>query len=112
VSYFTNGKGLFTTTGMEDTGTLQSLKFLAAAGRVDWHRILVLRTVSNYDQQPRGLTAAESLAHQRIGTYSAYLPSLEAAYRVGHTVVDALLRQWPNNPTASNSSQETPAKPQ
>jgi len=107
VSYFTNGKGLFTTTGMEDTGTLQSLKFLAAAGRVDWHRILVLRTVSNYDQQPRGLTAAESLAHQRIGTYSAYLPSLEAAYRVGHTVVEALLRQWPNNPTDTTSPLQT-----
>ena len=88
VSYFTGGKGQFATTGMEDTGTLQSLKYPRAAGRVDWHRILVLRTVSNYDQQPRGMTAAESLAHQRIGTYSAYLPSLEAAYRVGHMVVD------------------------
>jgi purine nucleoside permease len=104
VSYFTAGKGQFTTTGMEDTGTLQSLKFLSAAGRVDWHRILVLRTVSNYDEQPRGMTAAESLAHQRIGTYSAYLPSLEAAYRVGHTVVDALLHQWPNSPVAATHS--------
>jgi len=100
VSYFTDGKGQFTTTGMEDTGTLQSLKFLSAAGRVDWHRILVLRTVSNYDQQPRGMTAAESLAHQRIGTYSAYLPSLQAAYRVGHVVVEALLRGWPKSPVA------------
>lgn len=104
VSYFTGGKGQFTTTGMEDTGTLQSLKFLSAAGRVDWHRILVLRTVSNYDQQPRGMTAAESLAHQRIGTYSAYLPSLEAAYRVGHEVAEALLRQWPDNPAVAGEN--------
>jgi purine nucleoside permease len=103
VRYFTHGKGQFTTTGMEDTGTLQSLKFLSVAGRVDWHRILVLRTVSNYDQQPRGMTAAESLAHQRIGTYSAYLPALEAAYRVGHTVVNALLGGWPRNPAAGNT---------
>jgi purine nucleoside permease len=103
VRYFTDCKGQFTTTGMEDTGTLQSLKFLSAAGRVDWHRILVLRTVSNYDQQPRGMTAAESLAHQRIGTYSAYLPALETAYRVGHTVVNALLGGWPHNPAAGNT---------
>jgi purine nucleoside permease len=96
VSYFTGGKGQFVTTAMEDTGTLQSLKYLAQAGRVDWQRILVLRTVSNFDQQPRGMTAAESLAHQRIGTYSAYLPSLEAAYTVGHTVVNELLTHWPN----------------
>jgi purine nucleoside permease len=95
VSYFTGGQGQFVTTAMEDTGTLQSLQFLAQAGRVDWQRILVLRTVSNFDQQPRGMSAAESLAHQRIGTYSAYLPSLEASYRVGHTVVSELLTHWP-----------------
>jgi purine nucleoside permease len=81
---------------MEDTGTLLSLKELAAAGRVDAQRILVLRTVSNFDRQPRGMSAAESLARQRIGAYSAYLPSLEAAYTVGHTVVNELLTHWPN----------------
>ena len=105
VSYFTGGRGQFVTTAMEDTGTLQSLQNLAHAGRVDWQRILVLRTVSNFDQQPRGMTAAESLAHQRVGTYSAYLPSLEAAYRVGHEVVNLLLRQWPANPAASNAGE-------
>ena len=94
VRYFTGGKGEFATTAMEDTGTLQSLKFLAAAGKVNWNRVLVLRTVSNYDRQPRGMSAAESLAHQRVGTYSAYLPALEAAYRVGHVVVRELLTQW------------------
>jgi len=94
--YFTDGKGQFATTAMEDTGTLQSLRWLANAGRVDWNRVLVLRTVSNYDQQPRGMSAAESLSHQRIGSYSAYLPSLEAAYAVGHAVVRELLGNWPN----------------
>jgi purine nucleoside permease len=92
--YFTDGKGQFATTAMEDTGTLQSLRFLANAGRIDWNRILVLRTVSNFDQQPRGMSAADSLAHQRIGSYSAYLPSLESAYTVGHVVVHELLTQW------------------
>ena len=95
VSYFTGGRGEFATTAMEDTGTLQSLQFLEAAGRVDWRRVMVLRTVSNYDQQPRGMSAADSLARQRIGTYSAYLPSLEASYRVGHAVVSELLAHWP-----------------
>ncbi len=94
VPYFTGGKGVFATTAMEDTGTLQSLEFLARAGRVDIHRVMVLRTVSNYDRQPRGLSAAESLARQRIGSYSAYLPSLENAYRVGHAVVSEILSHW------------------
>jgi purine nucleoside permease len=92
--YFSGGQGQFATTAMEDTGTLQSLRFLATAGRVDWNRILVLRTVSNFDQQPHGMTAADSLAHQRIGSYSAYLPSLKSAYTVGHIVVHELLSHW------------------
>jgi purine nucleoside permease len=93
--YFTDGKGTFATTGMEDTGTLLSLRWLANAGRVDFNRILVLRTVSNYDQPPRGVTAAENLERQRIGTYSGFLPALEAAYQVGHTVANELLTNWP-----------------
>ena len=107
MDYFTAGKGTFVTTAMEDTGTLLALKGLADAGRVDWNRILVLRTVSNFDQQPRGMNAVDSLARQRIGAYSAYLPSLEAAYTVGHTVVNELLTHWPkyvqNNPGAAQS---------
>ena len=55
---------------------------------------MVLRTVSNFDQQPKGMSATESLAHQRIGSYSAYLPSLESAYIVGHGVVNELLTHW------------------
>lgn len=94
VPYFTGGKGVFATAAMEDTGTLQSLTYLARAGRVDVNRVLVLRTVSNYDREPQGLSATESLARQRIGAYAAYLPSLEAAYRVGHAVVSELLSHW------------------
>ena len=104
VPYFTGGRGVFATTAMEDTGTLQSLEFLARAGRADINRVMVLRTVSNFDRQPRGLTAAESLARQRIGAYAAYLPSLEAAYRVGHTVVSELLTHWPQYESAVPSA--------
>jgi purine nucleoside permease len=107
VSYFTGRQGQFATTAMEDTGTLLSLKNLANAGRVDWQRILVLRTVSNYDQQPRGMSAADSLARQRIGAYSAYLPSLEAAYTVGHAVVQELLTRWPRYANAVISTEGT-----
>jgi purine nucleoside permease len=94
VKYHTDGKGEFVTTAMEDTGTLQSLTFLNRAGRVDLNRVLVLRTASNYDQPPPGVTAAESLAGNKIGHYSAYLPALESAWRVGHVVVTELAGHW------------------
>jgi len=94
VGYYSGDKGNFAVSGMEDTGTLQSLSFLAHAGKVDLHRVLVLRTVSNYDQQPVGLTASESLAEQKVGKYGAYLPSLEAAYAVGRLVVNTIVAHW------------------
>jgi purine nucleoside permease len=94
VSYWTGGEGNFVTTAMEDTGTLQSLTFLDGAGRVDRDRVLVLRTASNYAMQHQGITAAESLSGEKKGDYSAFLPSLEAAYRVGRPVVEELLANW------------------
>jgi purine nucleoside permease len=94
VSYHTDGKGNFVTSAMEDTGVLQSLSFLHHAGRVDLERVMVLRTVSNFDQPPIGLTAAESLAASSGHRYSAYLPALEAAYRVGNVVVSEIVTNW------------------
>ena len=94
VSYWTQGKGNYVTTAMEDTGTLQSLTTLARAGKVDLQRVMVLRTASNFDSQPPSLTAAESLAEESSGHYSAYIPSLEAAYRVGSRVVHEITDHW------------------
>jgi len=94
VSYFTGGQGRFVTTAMEDTGTLQSLENLSHAGLVDWRRILVLRTVSNFDRQPGGMDAATSLASQRTSAFGTFMPSVQAAYAVGHGVVAELLRNW------------------
>ena len=112
VPYFTGGKGVFATTAMEDTGTLQSLQYLANAKRVDLNRVMVLRTVSNFDRQPNGMSAADSLASQRIGAYSGYLPSLEAAYTVGHAVVSELLTHWPKyEQSIPHSDQQVAAQP-
>ena len=92
VKYHTGGKGDYVTTAMEDTGVLQSLTFLAKAGRVDVNRVMVLRTGSNFDHLP-GITAAESLA-QKLKKYTAYLPALESAWRVGSVVVRNLVDNW------------------
>jgi purine nucleoside permease len=106
LDYFTAGKGTFVTTAMEDTGTLRSLEYLAKAQRVDANRVLVLRTVSNYDRQPRELTAPESLQTQRVQKYSAYLPAIENAYRVGHAVAAELLAHWDKYAASTPTAQE------
>ncbi len=92
--YFTGGKGNFMIAGMEDSGTLQALTFLSQAGRVDLQRVMVLRTVSNFDREAPGSTAAESLKGLVAGAYSAYLPALEAAHAVGSRAVHYLVEHW------------------
>ena len=94
VRYFTDKHGNYVTTAMEDTGTLRSLTNLTHAGKVDVRRALVLRTVSNYDMQWPGATAAQSISGEKLGIYSAYRPSLEAAHAVGSRVVHALVAGW------------------
>ena len=94
VRYWTDGQGNYVTTAMEDTGTMQSLTGLANAGKVDLKRVMVLRTASNFDSQPPGRTAAENLAEENSGLYSAFIPSVEAAYRVGSPVVHELTAHW------------------
>jgi purine nucleoside permease len=93
-SYFTGGKGNYMISAMEDTGTLQALTFLSQSGRVDLRRVLVLRTVSNYDRQPPGMTAVASLKDMATYHYSAYMPALEAAEIVGDRVVRDLVEHW------------------
>jgi len=93
--YYTNGTGNYMVCGMEDTGTLQALTFLAQAGRVDFQRVLVLRTVSNYDQEPPGISAADSLKSLVGRKYSAYFQALEAAETVGDKVVREFVAHWP-----------------
>ncbi len=94
VSYWTDGKGKFVTSAMEDTGSYQSLSYLTTAGKADVNRFMVLRTVSNYTMQPPGVTAAENLIKDGED-YSGMGAALESAYIVGSKVVDAIVADWP-----------------
>ena len=92
--YYGGGEANYMVCGMEDSGTLQALEFLGHAGRVDPRRVLVLRTISNYDREAPGVSVAESLEDLAAGNYSAYLPALEAAETVCDKVVRDLVENW------------------
>lgn len=93
VDYWSDGKGLYATSAMEDTGTMQALTYLDAIGRVDVARAMVLRAGSNYTIQPLGMSAAEHLLAENEG-YSGMRASLESLYLVGSKVIDELLSNW------------------
>ena len=94
VRFWTHGKGEMVTSAMEDSGTLVALNYLAKSARVDARRVLVLRTGSDFTVPPPGQTAAQGLAKESENTYAALGPAVEAAYRVGSPVVEALVRDW------------------
>ena len=94
VNYWTEGKGNFVTSAMEETGSFQSIEYLTRIGRADRDRVLVLRTGSNYTMPPPGVTAADYLLRENEG-YAGLGVAVDSLYRVGVRVVDALQAQWP-----------------
>jgi len=94
VNYWTEGKGNFVTSAMEDTGSFQAMTYLHPTGKVNKERFMVLRTASNYTMPPPGMTAAEHLLKENEG-YAGLDASVEAAYRVGSVVVEDIVKHWP-----------------
>ena len=92
--YYGGDRANYMVCGMEDSGTLQALTFLNEAHRVDLQRVLVLRTISNYDREAPGVSVPDSLKALSAGNYSAYLPALDAAEIVGDKVVRDIVTHW------------------
>jgi purine nucleoside permease len=104
MAYWSGDKGHAVTTAMEDCGILTSLTSLSRAHRVRLDRVLVLRTGSDYTVPASGQTVTQLLASEanEDAALSAYVPALEAAYRVGSTVVNEIVRNW------ASYAQQTP----
>jgi len=86
----TEGKGNYCTTQMEDNATLTALKRAADAGLVDFNRVALLRTASNFDREPASMSANESLSAKSGG----FMPATNNAYRVGAKLADAVIGDW------------------
>ena len=95
VRYETNGQASYTSTAMNDSGSMVALCALTRAGRADWNRAVLLRTASNFDMQAPDETAEQSANREKHGGYTAYVPSLDSAYQVGSRVLKALIAGWP-----------------
>lgn len=90
VERLTDGEGTYCTTQMEDNATLTALQRGAHAGLLDFSRVAVLRTASNFDRAAPGQTTPESLAAESGG----FGPATENAYRVGRAFADTVIGNW------------------
>ncbi|MBS3652459.1 purine nucleoside permease [Pseudaminobacter sp. 19-2017] len=86
----TDGKANYCTTQMEDNASLTALKRAADAGLLDFDRVAVLRTASNFDREGPKQTAAQSLSAKSGG----FGPATVNAYRVGAEVAHAIIENW------------------
>lgn len=91
VKMYTNGEGTFAMTDMEDTGYAEALQRLDKLRLVDFRRLLILRTGSNFSAPRPGHTAVESITAPYIGGRLAY----ENTWRVGSPIVHELVDHWP-----------------
>ncbi len=93
---YTRGLGRLAISDCEDAGVCLALQRLATMGKVDFNRLLVLRTACNFTVPPTGVTPARSLFGDTISDSSgvAYLPALESDYRIGSVVALKLLNGW------------------
>jgi purine nucleoside permease len=95
VKYWSNGQAVFTMTSEEDAGYAQALTFLAQVKTIDFDRVLVLRSASDFTVPRQGQTAAELLADDSSGTgYSGFIESLQNVYLTGSAVVNEIVDHW------------------
>lgn len=92
-SMISNGTATYCSTAQEENATLEALIRLAKANLVDFNRIVVLRTISNFVRAP------PSLAHSPIEFFSNYPKggiqhSLDNLYFGGYPFVKDVVENW------------------
>jgi purine nucleoside permease len=100
----TNGSGVYVTTAQvfnssifmvnheqEDNATLEALVRAALAGLVDFARIVVLRTCSDFDRPPPGV---DPIYHLTLAPQGGFLPALQNIFLAGRPFVDDVVEHW------------------
>ena len=91
VTLLTNGSGKYCTTAQEDNAVLEAFLRGALYDRIDFSRIIALRTAANFDRPPPGETAAEQLFNVNQG---GFLESLQNIYIAGRPIIDDIIKNW------------------
>jgi purine nucleoside permease len=88
---FTNGSGTYCMTAQEDNAILEVMTRAATTKVVDFSRIIVMRTASDFDRPYAGEDAYYNLLYADQGGYT---PAVENIYIAGVKVVQGILDGW------------------
>ncbi|KAK7044677.1 purine nucleoside [Favolaschia claudopus] len=87
---FTNGLGSYCTTQQEDNATLQALMRGALFHLLDFSRIIIMRSASDYDRPHPGQDGITNL----LGPAPGFTPSLLNLHLAGVKVVQGIMNEW------------------
>ncbi|CAG9943044.1 unnamed protein product [Clonostachys rosea f. rosea IK726] len=90
-SVWTNGTGVYCMTAQEDNACLEVMVRAAIEKRVDFSRIILMRTGSNFDRPPPGVTDWEHLA---VLDQNGFEIAIENIYRAGMLIVHGIIVGW------------------
>jgi purine nucleoside permease len=88
------GAATYCMAAFEDSGTLTALNRLAASGRVDLQRVMVLRAASDFDQPHPGETALQALQASLDDSTGGSSIAYQNLYRIGSAVNSYILQHW------------------
>ncbi|KAK3115846.1 hypothetical protein LTR53_004405 [Teratosphaeriaceae sp. CCFEE 6253] len=87
----TNGSGVYCTTAQEDNATGEALLRAAVNKLVDFSRIIIMRTASDFDRPYPGEAATTNLFWAEQGAFG---PAIENIYLAGREVIAGILDGW------------------
>ncbi|KAL2841771.1 purine nucleoside permease [Aspergillus pseudodeflectus] len=87
----TGGKGVYCTSQQEDNATLEALIRGAKAGLLDFRRIIIMRSGSDFDRPFPGQTALQGLLYSDHGGFEIAVRNL---YLAGREVIKGILGSW------------------
>lgn len=87
----TNGSGKYCATQQEDNAILESLVRAELAEKVDFSRIMIMRTASDFDRAPPDET---EVYHLLYADQEGFTPSINNIYLAGIEIVKDVLMYW------------------
>jgi len=88
---WTNGSGVYCTTAQEDNASLEAIMRAAQKNMTDFSRVIVMRTASDFDRPPPGVSEIQNLLYVNQGGFP---PAIQNIYLAGIKVVEGILDGW------------------
>lgn len=88
---FTNGSGVYCMTAQEDNATLEAMIRFAVHKTIDFARIIIMRTASDFDRPYPGASPEFNLFYSNQG---AFEPAVQNIYLAGTPVIKGILSGW------------------